>query len=332
MPQSKPKSMKEIAERLGTTAVSVSLALRNSPRVSEELRNRILKLVEESGFVARNYPRKRTSKYREEQQAPPRIGILYRDDSEDPVATTIQTNLMRQLAELRLPFEALRRDDAVKNPALLADFDGFLYDYSIKPENLPLLAGKPQVAVMNDEVDCGDFDSCKSNDYLAGKLAANYLLKTGFQNIILIWEVSNAYREEFHPRIVGFLNQMREADQPVKRIRYYRHDGRVAAANQLRDQLKLFDGTAGIFTFCDMGCNEVCMMLEFLGFKRETGKLEVVSCDNTYLLRSLRPPVTAVDLHYPAITAKAVELLLWRIRNPKALRVDIQIRPDLIQR
>lgn len=54
--QDKPKSMAEIAEMLGITTTSVSLALRNSTLISSKLRNQVQKVAEECGFKARTLP------------------------------------------------------------------------------------------------------------------------------------------------------------------------------------------------------------------------------------------------------------------------------------
>ena len=52
-------SMSEIAEYLGITKVSVSLALKNSPLISDELRKQVQQLARATGFSPRKY-RKQT--------------------------------------------------------------------------------------------------------------------------------------------------------------------------------------------------------------------------------------------------------------------------------
>ena len=48
-------SMSEIAEYLGITKVSVSLALKNSPLISDELRKQVQQLARATGFSPRKY-------------------------------------------------------------------------------------------------------------------------------------------------------------------------------------------------------------------------------------------------------------------------------------
>ena len=103
--QDKPKSMAEIAEMLGITTTSVSLALRNSTLISSRLRNQVQKVAEECGFKARTYRRRRSAA---ETGAQPeeKITVLYDPvDSDDPVAQQIMNSVMKRLTELKVPFE-----------------------------------------------------------------------------------------------------------------------------------------------------------------------------------------------------------------------------------
>ena len=53
-----PRTMMDIANMLGISKVSVSLALRNSPTISPELRSRVQQIARETGFKARNYQKR----------------------------------------------------------------------------------------------------------------------------------------------------------------------------------------------------------------------------------------------------------------------------------
>ena len=56
----------------------------------------------------------------------------------------------------------------------------------------------------------------------------------------------------------------------------------------------------------------------------------MVSCDNTYLIRDLRPALPVVDLHIAEVAATAVDGLLWRMKNPLAGYRQVQLNPELI--
>lgn len=70
--------------------------------------------------------------------------------------------------------------------------------------------------------------------------------------------------------------------------------------------------------------------LNFGGLKRALGELEVISCDNTFLIKNLFPPLPVVDLHIAEIASRAVDGLKWRLANPGASYQEVRITPELI--
>lgn len=328
--QDKPKSMAEIAEMLGITTTSVSLALRNSTLISSRLRNQVQKVAEECGFKARTYRRRRSAA---ETGAQPeeKITVLYDPvDSDDPVAQQIMNSVMKRLTELKVPFELCSCGDLYENPLLVENSTGVIYHYSFRPWFGSILEGIPQVAIMHEEIDIGPWDSFKPNEAMAGKLAANYLVDRGFDRAILTWEHSLAYHAETHPRLEGFRRRMREAKAEFVELEYDRADDPQIYLEQLRTAIEAYGGRAGIFAFCDQVAYKVCHALNFAGYSRKPKELEVISCDNTYLIRELDPPVPAVDLHIAEIATRAVDGLLWRIANPGASWQDVMLKPELV--
>ncbi len=73
-----------------------------------------------------------------------------------------------------------------------------------------------------------------------------------------------------------------------------------------------------------------CHLLNFGGLKRALGELEVISCDNTFLIKNLLPPLPVVDLHIAEIASRAVDGLKWRLANPGASYQEVRITPELI--
>ncbi len=325
----KPTTLAEIARQLGVTKGAVSLALRDSETVSADLKRRVNGLVKESGFKVRSYTR-RQEKKASGNFSTGKIAILYRKDTLDPVTNTIMKSLANRLTQLDVSFGMFLRDDVVANPALLEDFSGFLYDYAWKPQDMPLLEGRPQVSIMNEEIEAGDFDSVKPDDREAGRLAANYLIQRGCRKIICVWELFAVHRAERNIRLEGFRWWMRDRNYDVTEIGYNKREGLMLLTDHLRNELRQSEEPVGIFTFCDQVADHVCTVLDFLGIRREAGKVELVSCDNTYLAQQLAPPIVTVDLHIEEIAERAVDMLLWRIANPAATYCNMQLKPSLI--
>ena len=140
-----------------------------------------------------------------------------------------------------------------------------------------------------------------------------------------------AYRPESHPRLEGVRRRLAEADVEFAQLSYSNDlDEPQAFPAALRETLEHFGNRAGIFAFNDQVAYKVCHTLDFAGLQRRPKELEVISCDNTYLLNELHPPLPAVDLHIAEIASRAVDGLLWRLNNPEASYQDVLIKPELI--
>lgn len=326
----KLKSMADIADHLGVTKVSVSLALRNSPLVSQELRERVQQVARSVGFTPRRYRRRQSEKLKTPTEEG-RIAVLFEPDrSNDPVAQEILNHAMRRLNELQVPFELVSCRSLYDSPRALDGFSGVIFHFSLRPAFLDTFRNLPQVAIMHEEIDFGPWDGFKPNERFAGKLAAEYLLKQGFRKTLIVWEKEWTYQPEFHPRLEGFRTQVRMAGGEVFEIGYDHREKLQSFYSDLLELLKANDGKLGIFAFCDQIAFRVCTMLDVHGLERKKGRLEVISCDNTPLIRSLQPPLPVVDLHIPEIAASAVDGLLWRVNHPDALARDTHFRPSLI--
>ncbi len=323
----KPRNMTDIAEMLGITAQSVSLALRNSPLISQELRDQVQKIAEKTDFKARSYRKRQAA-----NGSAGRIMVLYEAANDgDPVAQQIMNSVMKRLSELKVTFETCACEELYDNPARIEGFSGVIYHYCFRPWFASILEGIPQVAIMHEEIDLGPWDSFKPNETLAGKIAANYLIGQGFKKALLVRETRMAYRPESHPRLESVRKQLCEANVEFTELSYSNDlDDPQAFPAALCEALERFDRRAGIFAFNDQVAYKVCHTLNFAGLQRKPKELEVISCDNTYLLKELHPPLPAVDLHIAEIAMRAADGLLWRLENPEASYQDVLVKPELI--
>ena len=324
-----PKNMKDIAGILGVSTVAVSLALRNSPRVSADLKERVFKLAGNASFKMRNYPQKR-EKHKKNTSPVWNIGLLVKEDPTDPVAQLIQSTFMRRMTELMLPFEIVPSDQLFAMQKQLSAFDGFLYYYNIWEEHLPLLAGKPQVVAMNDYFDCSFCDNCKVHNVLAGKMAADYLLSRGFRNILILYDEVSAGGIDRHPRLLEFRRRAESGGARTTSLHFSRRKNISFFAQQFAEYLGDCHEPLGLFAFNDITAFQCCSLLELQGRKLEPGKLEMICCDNTFLITQLHTPIPVVELHIARVAKEAVDRLLYRMQNPSDDFVEILFKPDLI--
>lgn len=325
----KPRSMADIAEMLGVTAVSVSLALRNSPLISQELRDQVQKIANETGFKARNYRRRNVA----EKKLPFDGKIMVVDGNlfaGDPVVQQIMNSVMKRLSDLRASFKVCSCDELYVNPDLAAGSAGVIFHYCFQPSFSSIFRGIPQVAIMHEEIEMETCDNYKPDERLAGKLAANYLLNQGFRNVLLTWEHKMAYRAKSHPRLEGFRQEIRETGGNLSELAYGSEDDPQLYFRELKERLAAFGNRAGIFAFNDLVAYKVCHTLNFLGLERKPRELEVVSCDNTFLIQGLQPSLPVVDLHISEIAERAVDGLFWRLEHPDACFQEVMLKPELV--
>lgn len=327
--QQKPRTMVDIANMLGISKVSVSLALRNSPTISPELRDQVQQVAEEVGFKVRGYHRKSKAVQTASQFG--RVAVLSTsENSSDPVAQLITNSVMKRLIHLKIEFSEFDVKQVNAEPELLANYAGLIYHYNFHPWEYPQFNGLAQVSIMNEEAELGSWDSYKPNEFFAGQLAANYLIGQGFVKAVIAYDSHWAYQAESHARLEGFRRQMRKAGVETTEFSYCGNDMPQEYLQALLAALENFNNRAGIFAFNDQVAYKVCHTLSFAGIVRRPGELEVVSCDNTYLIRTLSPPLPAVDLHIGEIASRAVDGLLWRIQNPLASFQQVLINPELV--
>lgn len=330
--KSSPKNMAEIADMLGVTAVSVSNALRNSPLVSKELRDRVNQIVKETGFKPRVYKQREKKPAAAVQSTVGRIAVLDNAISSrwDPVAHVIMKSVMKRLTALEVPFEVIECKDLYDRPEHIKNFSGVVFYYALSSDHLDVIKGMPQVAILHEEIGIGSWDVYKPNEVLVGRLAAEYLLDQGYKNLLLTWWHHVDYKDKTHPRLESFRAAITEAGMKVDGISYDSEADSSIYTSKIKEWLDRTKGTGGIFAFCDRVAYRLCTVLDVLGYKRQAGKLEVVSCDNTYLSQKLQPPIAVVDSHIAEIAERAVDGLLWRLANPHASRQEVTLQPDLV--
>ena len=320
-------SMSEIAEYLGITKVSVSLALKNSPLISDELRKQVQQLARATGFSPRKY-RKQTG----DSSARDPVALFDPKLQSDPVAQELLSSMMQRLKELRIPFELVSNQELEKSDGALAGFSGVIFHYATPPELTRRFATLPQIFIMKEDTNVTAVDIYKPNELIAGKLAADYLIRQGFRELLLIWEKKWTYNPSEHMRLEGFRRQAGMHHIKVRELGYDQSESLEPFSNELLKNLEEVNRHAGIFAFNDQIAFTTCIILNMLGFERKKGELELISCDNTHLLRSLTPVPPAIDLHHGELARRAVDGLLWRIRNPNALPQEVLLFPELVER
>ncbi len=115
----------------------------------------------------------------------------------------------------------------------------------------------------------------------------------------------------------GFREALETFD-PVNRKRFTNIATKEPAAveKHLAKHLEKYPGRAGIFAYNDRRALQLLGILQKMGIEIP-GRAALVGFDNTYMCEYLYPSLSSVSQPNEAMAAKAVELLLHRIEQPK---------------
>ena len=146
--QRKPRNLNDLARQANVTAATVSMALRDSPQVSVQVREKIRQLAAEQGFTPRAYNRRpRTERpVRKQAHLGPVALLLSQEGSgnnplwgirEDPILGPVLPVILERFNRYGIDYACLAPTEAKENPALLNAYNGVLYHNDLKGWTLP---------------------------------------------------------------------------------------------------------------------------------------------------------------------------------------------------
>ena len=183
-----------------------------------------------------------------------------------------------------------------------------------------------------------DLDEVCPDEDRIGFLAADYLIGLGFTNVAFVnsepAHISLSARRRAFMSYCETSNIKAELIEPenivTSQIRSI--DLNIQIVEQLAERfLKLSPRPQGIFVPTDMQAATLYQILNRRGIK--PGKdVIIVSCNNEMVvLAGLDPKPVSIDIGAEIIGKKAVEQLIWRIKNPNEPRMKILVEPRLEQ-
>jgi DNA-binding LacI/PurR family transcriptional regulator len=320
----RPPTIRTVAARAGVSKSLVSLVLQNSPRVSDEKRQAVLRAVTELGYrpdpVARSLAERRTRT----------IGVIL-DDLSSPWWTDILDGLRLVLhqAGLRpLLADGRTEPDAVE---ALSDLrvDGLVLvgtpTESAVAQWSALGSPMPTVVAGTRDPLVPEVDLVAHDDYRGGRLATTHLLELGHQKIAHIIGVGEGGRL----RRAGYEASLADAGlRPVSA----QGDWTEATGERLaRGLLASSDRPTAILAANDLSAVGVLNAADELGLA-VPGDLSVVGYDNTAYSRLPRLSITTIDGHNAEVGQLAGRTLVARIGGDASSVETRLLSPTLIRR
>ncbi|MDO4292446.1 MAG: LacI family DNA-binding transcriptional regulator [Eubacteriales bacterium] len=323
-------TIKDIAQRCGTTANTVSRVLRGDTGISEATSRRVREAAEEMGYVrnglasAMRSGKSRVISVIVDDLLNPhyatlinRIDLLLKREGYDTMTLCTQGELEKGMDMAQLSLSGMA--------------DGiFYFPDACGPRLAGLIRQRRVPLVLLDRGIAGvSADVVRLDDRRGGELAAQRLLEAGHERFVYLSGPQDNGAEPL--RRGGFLDRLQKSGVPGERIRIADSD-RVQQAMRENRFLPLLgtDRESGIFAFNDQIAYYAVNALRQSGCP-VPGQASVVGCDYIRsLLPYLQPLSSVAGTSGEEMAQRAVKLLLRRISEPDA-EVREEILPVILQ-
>ncbi|MBR5401193.1 MAG: LacI family DNA-binding transcriptional regulator [Treponema sp.] len=335
-------TLKEIAAKCNVSIATVSNILNGKSNVSEKTKERVLKVVKETGYKP-NYMA-RTLRARKTNT----VGLIIDDIGafssplliEGVLETLEQKGYKAIIETLRLYTKwGNKPDSAEYKNAVNASVEEML---SIKVDGIVFIAAHAHnIEYFSDNLDvptviayayqsANTLPTIKIDDFESAYQMTNYLIEHGHKKIAVIQGGATGTHEQ--DRFAGFEKALKEAglaaDKKLVQMGYWSRQGGKAACQKLFE--KGGDFTA-IFCFNDLMAAGVYDYL-YENQKQPGKDYAVVGFDNREMSDYLSPSLTTMDIPLEEIGRQSAKVLLKKIDGTQILDNDIKIPCRLIER
>lgn len=326
-----PATIYDVASLAGLSIATVSRVLNAPDKVSPATREKVVRAIDELGFVPKAEARARAL------QATRRIGVItpfFTAPSFVQRLRGIAAALQDTLYELVIYTVDTQRklENYLNTLPLTRNLDGLLF-ISLHLENAHtqklLDWGIPTVLIEFPEQ---DFCTVEINDRAGGRMAAQYLLEQGHKRIAFLGD-TNLPEYAIHPvslRLNGFRSALQDAgiSLPTHYVRLspYSHEQARLAAKELLGQAK---PPTAIFSATDLQAIGVIRAARDMGVGVPQD-LAVLGFDDLDIaeyvgLTTIRQPLDESG-------RVAIELLLSRLEDPQRPIQHVQLHLSLVKR
>ncbi|MDF2963779.1 MAG: LacI family transcriptional regulator [Paenibacillus sp.] len=334
--------MEDIARIANVSKSAVSLALSGKPGISEETRDKILKIVKESGYLPRAmikadkvYGLTKTLRF----VACTNSGIVLEQYYKQPFFMELIHDIEEQCRSrgYSLFFSSVQTDhleDAIDAMETEHESNGIiLLGTNLTQEQIQLIAGKQtNLVVLDTCLETFNANFIVMNNVMGAYQAGRYLLDLGHRQIGYVQSNSRMYN--FDSRKKGFLQALSEERLSVDEDHFFSVSPTVVASQEeFIRKVKELKGTlpTALFCECDYIAISVIKSLTELGI-RVPDDISIVGFDNIQESTIITPELTTVHVEKGKIAELAVSKLMNMIENGDTVKMKSFIDTQLVIR
>lgn len=262
--------LSDIAERLGVSVATVSMALSGKGNISDELRDRILRTAGDMGYSRRN----RTKRFSPDSKCLAILSFVnhqwaYLGKFVSPIYAQIESvSVKNQYYPIIIPITDFSTENGIRETILRSQAMGIISIHSFYEGLFKQMSqmGLPIVVVNNSSCQSLYHSICV-DDYQGASDATQYLINLGHRNILYIDYWRSDQPAVVMDRFFGFKRAMDEHGIPFsegKRITI-EIDEYTELTASIRSALKNYPETSAIFTHDDRLAIRVYTVLKKAG-------------------------------------------------------------------
>ena len=298
-------SIREVAQLAGVSASTVSRVMNGTAKVDPEKKERVLRVIEETGFVPNEVAR---TLFRKSAKT---IGIIV-PSIRNPYFTELAAHIDAFSLQCGFrPFLCNTGYDPEKEKAAVQMLVSMNADAiivaSCSEQIRETLNNCPIPVVALDAMLYGaDVEACVFCDYYeGGRMAAEYLIERGCRNIVCIKGPQHRYSARC--RYQGYMDVCQERNIPVQSVECdYDFNQGLAMTEELLEKYPDVDGI--------IACNDIVAISTYKVLYEKNisvpDQVQLIGFDDIYFSTLLSPELTTICQPVKDMAEKAVELIV----------------------
>lgn len=333
----------DIAKLANVSKSAVSLALNGKPGVSQETRDKILKIAQDHGYIPR--PIIKADQYFHSNSKLLRFvactneGIVTEQYESLPFFTELINNIEKQISASgyslivssinieKLDDEISRLEREQKSAGIL------LLGTNLRPEQIKLVSSiQPNLVVLDTNFETLDVNFVVMNNVYGAYQAGKYLVELGHQNIGYVESQSRMYN--FDMRKKGFLQAISDSQLRINENNFFSISPTVISSQEVfKDKIKnrLNKLPTALFCEADYMAISTIKSLSELGLK-VPDDISIIGFDNIFESQVITPELTTIHVKKDKIALLAIEQLIREIDHNDTDKIKIFVDTDLIIR